>query len=273
MEQPQEQHQSSYEQLMRADFIPRDIQEQWIKYEHHKRRYRDNMLNLEADEDLTPEAKQRKARALEQSDAPKIEKEARELRAALLKSAESAARSSLPIPLNESLNPEDPTKVLISQNEAARIHRRVERAQNSKGPFKPATEDILRQEYEKALELGGTRGAAIIRGCLMLAEELGMDTGWVPRQDRHREALDRARRREWATLSIPTRASVPATPRSLQPPRTLSKRPERNRATAAMNLVPRASQPVVTQQNQSGTLGERRAVQKDAAAKKKRPWK
>ncbi len=263
-----------YEELRRANFIPNDIKESWNLFEHRKRRYLDNLRSLEADQDLTPEAKQRKAAALQESEAPKIEKHAKELRAALLKSAENAERASIPTILSHGLEASDATELVAAQLEAAKLIRIIERMENQKGPFRPNDADILAEKYEQALKQGGLQGATTIRACLQVAEERGLGTGWIPRKDYHREFLDTARRREYAASAIPSSTSaVPAMPRSLQPPRTLSRRPERRRATGNV-IVPHIDrEQVVKAENQSGTLGERRAAQKDAAAKKKKPWK
>jgi len=116
-------------------------------------------------------------------------------REALAKQARSAQRSSTPVPQGEAITTQEATRLVASQNEASRVVRKIERAQNVKGPLQRSSVDILREEYGKGLEVGGTHGGAICRGVLAAADELGIDTDSVVdpfRKERHRESLERA---------------------------------------------------------------------------------
>ena len=118
----------------------------------------------------------------------------------LVKQACSAERFSMPLPDGESLITDDTQKLLASQNEAARVIRKLDRLQNTgKGPFTPDRMEMLKQEYGRGLEAGGVAGAAICRGVLDAADELGVDKHAVVdgyRKERHRESLERAEHSE-----------------------------------------------------------------------------
>ena len=103
---------------------------------------------------------------------------------------------SIPVPAEEGVTTTDTAKLLASQNEAARVVRKIDRLQEGpKGPFKPDRVQVLREEYGRGLETGGVQGWATCRGVLDAADELGVDRHSVVdsfRKDRHRESF------EWA---------------------------------------------------------------------------
>jgi hypothetical protein len=79
--------------------------------------------------------------------------------------------------------------------------------------LKPDKLAVLREEYARGLETGGTQGGIVCRGVLAAADELGIDTDSVVdgfRKDRHRESLERAQRSEMLVGSIG--GSVPEPP-------------------------------------------------------------
>jgi hypothetical protein len=240
-----------YDELRQSDFIPKPLREQWATLDFHRQAYQDKLLRLERDGDLSDEAKVRRATELSQGEGPKIEREGKDLKAALLKAAEQSQRASLPIPSGESLNPSDPTKVLISQLEAARISRRIDRAESKPGPFKPDARDVLADEYKAGMKMGDTRGGAIIRGALMVAEERGLGDDWVPRRERDAEFVDSARQLSYTANWVPVQP--PGVPRSLQPPRRLSRRPEQRRDSGFI-FAPGAGG-LITKRDESGHTG------------------
>ena len=144
----------------------------------------------------TTDFKSEKAWAAYEANKEKIETGKQKAREFLEKQARSAERFSLPFPEGEGPITGDTSKLLTSQNEAARVIRKLDRLQSSsKGPFTPDRMEILRQEYERGLEVGGVQGGAICRGVLDAADELGLDKHAIVepfRKDRHRESLERA---------------------------------------------------------------------------------
>ena len=129
--------------------------------------------------------------------------------------ARGGVRASLPFPGGEGPVTSDTQKYLATQNEASRIVRKIDRISGSAkgGPLKASPLDVLRQEYGRGLEAGGTQGGIICRGVLAAADELGIDAGSVVdgfRKDRHREALERAQVSE--RLAGTVGGSVPEPP-------------------------------------------------------------
>ncbi len=58
----------------------------------------------------------------------------------------------MPFPHEESPVTTDTSKLLASQNEAARVIRKLDRiAGSAAGPFKPDRMEVLRQEYGRGL--------------------------------------------------------------------------------------------------------------------------
>ena len=107
--------------------------------------------------------------------------------------------------------------MLLAQNERERILRGVERRRSAAGPFKPDVADLLRQEYERGMEAGSTtEAAAICRGTLAAAQELGLDNGWLNpfMRERHYEAQDKARQQYF--LADAVSISAPALPKEFE---------------------------------------------------------
>ena len=204
-----------YEQL--RDSVGPQLRDEWMRTDQQAERLNQSYERLLADEELTAEAKQRRAEQLFEQQGQQVAHKRKALRESLLRASKSAERSSIPVPGGEGLTSDDPAKLLASQNEAQRIIRTLER-RAEKSPFgDQGHSDYLRSEYERGLELGGVEGGAIIRGALRASAEMGLGDGagaeWLPRGERHHEALDRARRLLHAADSIST--SPPPIPRGL----------------------------------------------------------
>ncbi len=198
------------------EIIPPGVREMWIKADQSERMLRYHYSKLTEDQDLTDEARVRRAGELYERHRPLIERQKKEAKDALVKAAKSAEKSSIPRPDGEALSSTDPTKLLLDQNEASRILRTIERRQNQSGPFRPSTDDLLRQEYTRGIEIGGTEGGAVCRGVLRASRELGMGDNWLDsvRNDSQRKSLDNARRFEYFSGLIST--SAPEPPKSLK---------------------------------------------------------
>jgi hypothetical protein len=200
-----------YEQL--RDSCGPTLKEEWLRADQAANILSLNYQTLLKDDELTTEAKERKAQQLFENQGQKVAAKRKALRESLLRASKSAEKSSIPMPGGEGLTSSDPAKLLASQNEAGRIVRTLER-RAERGPFGDAGHsDYLKAEYERGLEVGGVEGGAICRGALRAADEMGLGDEWLPRQDRHHEALDRARRYLVAAESIST--SPPPIPRGL----------------------------------------------------------
>jgi hypothetical protein len=93
----------------------------------------------------------------------------------LERQARSAERFSLPFPDGEGPTTTDTQKLLATQNETARLLRRIDRmGADGKGPFRSDPAAVLRDEYGRGLEVGGVQGGALCRAVLEAARDLGM---------------------------------------------------------------------------------------------------
>ena len=198
------------------EIIPPGVRETWIKADQSERMLRWEHERLTQDQDLTDEARARRAGELYEKHRPLIERRKKEAKDALVKAAKSAEKSSIPRPDGEALSSTDPTKLLLDQNEASRILRTIERRKSQSGPFRPSTDDLLRQVYSRGIEFGGTEGGAVCRGVLRASRELGIGGNWLDsvRNDNQRKSLDNARRLEHYSGLIST--SAPEPPKSLK---------------------------------------------------------
>jgi hypothetical protein len=209
---------SRYEQLW-ADHpaVPEHLQKVRIGADQKERTLREGLDKLRADDDLTAEAKLRRAQELHERLAPRIEEGRRQLRESLLKSSKTNERAAIPMPPGVSVGASEPTEMLLAQNERERILRAVERRRSAAGPFKPDVADLLRQEYERGMESDSTtEAAAICRGALAAAQELGLGDGWLApfMRERHYEAQDKARQLYFLADSVSI--SAPALPREFE---------------------------------------------------------
>jgi hypothetical protein len=126
-------------------------------------------------------------------------------------------RQSLPFPGSEGPITQDSQKILITQNETARISRKLSRMQDvSTGPFRPDLTSALREEYGRGLDVGGVMGGSLCRAVLAVCDEVGVDADSVVdsfRQDRHRELIERAQHNEHLQQYLGKRVSEPPYPK------------------------------------------------------------
>jgi hypothetical protein len=201
-----------------TSLVPSEAREAWIRADQANRsltREYDQLIN---DESLNDEY--RETRAFEAYEQKKgvVEAAGKKARETLLKHAGFAVKSSFPKPTGESLSTNDSTKLLLDQNEAARLVRTVERRlREAPGPFSVSSAELLREEYKRGLQdLQGAEAGAVCRGVLRAAREMGVDPEEIVdplRGDSHREMLDKARRLEYAADLISSTAPKP--PRAL----------------------------------------------------------
>jgi hypothetical protein len=184
----------SYEQL--RDSATGDAKAAWDAADSQVSRLRAFYEQLKEDPRYNEEYKAAEAWKRFEAVKDKVAANKRKAKEELQKQARTGERFSFPMPGQEPLVTNDTQKILAAQNEASRIVRRIDRLDtNAKGPFKPDWAEVLREEYKKGLEMGGTQGGIICRGTLAAAEEIGVDTHSLVdpfRKERHRESLERA---------------------------------------------------------------------------------
>jgi hypothetical protein len=184
----------TYEQL--RDAASGDAGQAWRSADREESNLRALYRSLKEDPRYTEEHKAQKAWESYETAKEKIVAGSREkARESLKKQAQTAERLSIPLPDGEELITTDTSKLLAAQNEAARIIRKLERAGQSGGPFRPNRVEALKEKYARGLEVGEMEGGVICRGVLMAADELGADASAVVdefRKQRHRKSLESA---------------------------------------------------------------------------------
>jgi hypothetical protein len=201
----------TYEQL--RDAVSGEAGQAWRHADREEGNLRALYRSLKEDPRFTEEHKAEKAWESYETAKEKIAAGRQKARESLRKQAQTGERLSIPLPDGEALITADTSKLLASQNEAARIIRKLDRgfARHSRGPFEPNRAEALREEYARGLEIGGMQGGVICRGVLAAADELGVDTSAVVdafRKQRHHESLERARHAERVADLIGTRIKV-----------------------------------------------------------------
>lgn len=272
MEQPQQQqHTDPYRAMMTDPILNEESRTASLKAFHAREWPLREYQKLAGNTDITDEARARMAQAAYEKHKPKVEATAQKAKETILKQAKSAETSSLPRPKGESLTTNDPTRLLLVQNEMESLRRKADKRRDNPVFKSAGIIDFLRSEYSRALEdestvQGATRCSAVLR----FAEEEGIDPNEVVnpyRSDQQIEAQDRARRLMWIAQSVSTETPQPF--KSLQPPRRVSRRPEQRRPTGNIfTLGSTRGESVYKPENQSATLGS-----KPTARRKKRAWK
>ena len=223
--------QPTYEQL--RDSATGDAAEAWNALDRQVMSLTNLYQQLKEDNRFSEEHKAETAWQRYEAARGQIEQGKQKTKELLQKQARTGERFSFPMPGQEPLVTNDTQKILAAQNEASRIVRRVDRLDaNAKGPFKPDWSQLLRDEYKKGLEMGGTQGGIICRGVLQAAEEIGVDphTLVAPfRKERHRESLERSQRA--ARLTDLIGGSVPEPPFPHPEKRTRGSDPPRRNNT------------------------------------------
>jgi hypothetical protein len=184
-----------YEQL--RDSASGEAGVAWQAADKENERLRNLYQSLQEDERYTLEHKSAVAWEAFEDAREKIASNAAKAKAALEQQAKAAERLALPFPDGEGPRTSDKEKLLLSQGESLRVIRKIDRLISQEGPFKHNLPAVLKQEYERGLEVGGALGGAICRGVLSAADELSIDPDSVVddfRKERHRESLERAER-------------------------------------------------------------------------------
>jgi hypothetical protein len=195
----------TYEQLRDSATGPPG--EAWQRADREEANLRTLYNTLKEDPRYTEEHKAEKAWGAYEAAKEKIAADKAKAREGLEKQARSGERFSIPMPQGEHVLTADPQKLLLSQNEASRVVRKLERLENRSGPgqFKPTPAEVLKSEYQRGLEVGGIQGGAVCRGVLSAADERGVDQSTLVndfRNERHHKALSDAERASMLTQLI-----------------------------------------------------------------------
>ena len=144
-----------------------------------------------------------------------VEQLAPEAQAKMARSAETAARQSIPTPESESLITSNTEKLLLTQGEQSRIYRQLDRLESARAPLKRTPVQVLKEEYTRGLQVGGPQGGAICRAVYEIARDTGVDIEGIVdehRQDSHRRALEDAQNTEMRLQLIGKTVSEPPFP-------------------------------------------------------------
>ena len=189
-----------------------------------QRRMNRELEAIEADEDLNPEAKVRRAQEVIDRNGPKIAKAYQDAREKVEAAVESSYNFSLPFPDNKTFAQaqiKDTQEMLAIQAEADSIAARISgkslqeiTKEVSKHPGDKGiqatsshTVDALRSEFDAAMKLGGVEGRVRALGVARVCEGMGLPLERVVEHHRsqaHHNALQDARRFERALHTIPS---------------------------------------------------------------------
>jgi hypothetical protein len=144
-----------------------------------------------------------------------VERVAPEAKAKMVRSAETAARQSIPTPESEALITSSTDKLLLTQGEQSRIYRQLDRLESARGPLKRTPAQVLKGEYTRGLQIGGPQGGAICRAVYEIARDTGVDIDSIVdehRRDSHRKALEDAQNTEMRLQLVGKSVSKPPFP-------------------------------------------------------------
>jgi hypothetical protein len=244
VEQQQEPHSeyrpNSYEWIRdtgAGGIITEAMQRKWVQADTRASRLRDQYRHIEEDQDLTPEAKDKRLQDLYERNRHEIENLKHEATRSLLSEARMAERRSRPWPTGENREPTDPQRLLLAAQEGDRLVRIAQRRATitTGGRERPnplfSITSFLREQYGSGLQEGGPAGAARCAGTLRACEELGVSEDEVlnVHRDEHQiELIDNARR--MADYSRLVDMTVPKPPKHNTGPKKLrSERRNQNR--------------------------------------------
>ena len=212
---------SEYEKMRDQETGPAG--QAWREADREEQRLRSLYEELREDPRYTEEHKRQQAWGAFLAAKEKIVAGHQQAREKLQEQARSAERFSVPLPEGVSHIVKDASELLAGQHEADRLLRKIEKLQG--GPFTPNNAEALKAEYGRGMEVGGVEGAAICRGVLSAAGELGVPVDAVVddyRKDHHRESQERAQAANQAAFTIGTRIKEPPFPRPNDvPPQSL----------------------------------------------------
>jgi hypothetical protein len=195
--QPNEQT-STYEQI--RDSAPTEARTNWQSADREEATLEQFYRDLKDSDVYSDTEKSRQAWSKYEQAKTSITAKRERAKEQLESSIRSASLQSLPFPPSEGPVTSSMDKILATQNEAARIRSRLDRAAGQAGPFRTNPTGLLREEYKKGLDAGGVLGGAICRGVISAAEDYGIELDAIVdqyRNDRQRKRLsDGERNRE-----------------------------------------------------------------------------
>ena len=189
----------TYEDIQREAKGPGS--DQWRKADKLRADLTNFYNGLREDERYAQEYKSQRAWEEYQKVREQVEQLAPEARQKMQHSAEGLERMSIPTPEGEGLITKDTNKLLLTSNEYNRLQGLINRAEKQveKIPgFKAKPVDVLKAEYERALDEGGPGGGATVRAVVQLARDYGHDIDSIVdgrRKSYHRESLAEAEQR------------------------------------------------------------------------------
>jgi hypothetical protein len=213
----------SYEEL--RDRIPDPgVREMWRAGDADAARSREEMQRVHEDETLSEEGKKQEAQRIIDRYAGKAQQHYADAREKAARSVDNAYGFSIPMPDGGALatsRAKDSSEIVAIQGEAETIVQKVagrslqamtkeaSKNPNDRGIREAAGRraEALKEEYAKAMALGGLEGKVLAHATLRAAEAMGMDYDSVVdefRNDRQRRYVEEALQLQSMSGSIPS---------------------------------------------------------------------
>jgi len=223
--------QPSYDEIREA--IPSSaVREMWRAGDEAAAQARTAMQRVHDDETLSEEGKKQEARRIIDRSAGEAQQYYTKARETAAKGVESAYGFSVPMPDSGALatsRAKDSSEIVAVQGEAERIVQKVtgkslqqvtkevSKNPNDKGMRQAASSRVgaLKEEYERAMALGGLEGKVLAHATLRAADALGVDYDSVVddfRNDRQRRYVEEANQLEAFSSSIPSGKNLSSNP-------------------------------------------------------------
>jgi hypothetical protein len=221
----------SYEEL--RDKVPNSaVREIWRAGDAYAARARDELQRVHDDETLTEEGKKQAAQRIIDRYARQAQRHYADAREKAARSVNNAYDFSVPMPDGGTLatsRAKDSSEIVAIQGEAERIVQKVtgkslqattkeaSKNPNDRGIREAAGRraEALKEEYAKAMALGGLEGKVLAHATLRAAESIGVDYDSVVdefRNDRQRRYVEEALQLQAFSGSIPSGRSLAQNP-------------------------------------------------------------
>ncbi|MEJ7815881.1 MAG: hypothetical protein WKF53_11970 [Rubrobacter sp.] len=220
----------SYDEMREA--IPSSaVREKWRAGDEAAARARTALQRIHDDETLSDEGKKQEAQRIIDRSAGEAREHYAKARETAAKDVESAYKFSVPMPDGclATSRAKDSSEIVAVQGEAERIVQKVtgksmqaitkevSKNPNDKGMRQAASSRVaaLKEEYERAMELGGLEGKVLAHATLRAADAVGVDYDSVVndfRNDRQRRYVEEANQLESFSSSIPSGKNLSSNP-------------------------------------------------------------
>jgi hypothetical protein len=221
----------SYEEL--RDKVPNSaVREIWRAGDAYAARARDELQRVHDDETLTEEGKKQAAQRIIDRYARQAQRHYADAREKAARSVNNAYDFSVPMPDGWALatsRAKDSSEIVAIQGETGRIVQKVtgkslqaitkeaSKNPNDRGIREAASRraEALKEEYAKALALGGLEGKVLAHATLRAAEAMGVDYDSVVdefRNDRQRRYVEEALQLQAFSGSIPSGRNLAQNP-------------------------------------------------------------